>query len=219
MTDARVVNRSPARRRGEPARQGILHSVSEKAAVAAVTALVTGLLTLAGPPLHDWAFSAINETEGVSPSEAKFQQEKWQQNASCANVQPVWHETGSGAKMDATICPGTGDILLVLKDHTGRQTQWWSDNRSLTDRFSKNVGVAAILHDALFSPAHAQNSTHAQRSAQNVMCQIMLPDNRGLRRRIMLGPDHCVELIIDTWTGNVVHQRRIPCVPNCMVNV
>lgn len=221
QTDANTA--TSRRRRSAARRQGLWASISEKVVVAAVTAVATGLITLAGPPIRDRLFSAINETDGVTRAEAEFQQQKWAINETCANSQPIWHETARGQKIDATICPGTGDILLVLKDSSGRQIQWWSDNRSLTRRFSTNSDLAELLSDAIVAPAYAASPVREDfrgpRLAQNVLCQMMLPDNRGLRRRLVVGPNQCVELIIDTWTGAVVSQRRIPCVQNCAVNV
>jgi len=213
----------PRARRSTSGRLGWWHNTSEKVLVAVSTAFVTGLLTLAGPPLNDWVFAKINDTDGVTPKEAAFQSERWARNSTCANSQPVWHETNLGHEIDATICPGTGDILLVLRDLSGRQIQWWSDNRSLADRFSNKAGLADAVLGVLAAPARAATASaepaRAPQLAQNVLCQMMFPDNRGLRRRLVVGPGQCVEIVIDTWTGTVVSQRRVPCEPNCAVNV
>lgn len=196
---------------------------SEKVIVAVATAFVTGVVTIAGPGINDWIFSIANDTGGVSEDEAEFQRITWISNKNCANTQPVWHDTSDGYKIDATICPETGDILLVLKDSNGRLFQWWNDNRRITDRFGSEYSSASALLRLLESPANAAVKDGRQnagfRIAQSVLCQIMLPDNRGLRRRLLVGPNQCVEIIIDTWTGRVVSQRRIPCNSNCAVNV
>lgn len=199
-------------------------SISEKVIVAVVTAIATGLLALVGPPLKDWMYSAFNDTRGTSEAETNFQQSKWLANPKCAIAQPLWHEADSGRQIDATICPRTGDILAVMRDTNGRQFQWWPNVQGLTRLF--DVTTASAAQNFVVPAAMAQEISRqplptppAQRAiAQNVLCQLLLPDRRGLRRRIIVGPNQCVEEVIDTYTGMLVSRRPIPCLPNCAVN-
>lgn len=198
--------------------------VPENVAIAAVTAAVTTFITVAGPPIGNWLYSAINRTNGLTAEQASFQQSRWLNNPTCANAQPVWHDTQGGRQIDATICPGTGDILVAMRNGLGKQIQWWPNLQSVSQQFDESGGgrgLAALIE----APARAATlpvsayGGERPKLAQNVLCQWLLPDKRGLRRRLVVGPNQCIEVVVDTFTGQVVSQRPVPCVPNCSVNV
>lgn len=202
-------------------------SIPEKVGLAAATALGTALVTLAAPEVKERFWKEANAT-GVSEKSVGFQRAMWKANANCAgDPNPMWHNSEHGRKIDVTVCPGTGDLLIQMRNHVGKQLQWFADLSELKNQFEeRDIRTALTPFDLFGGRAWAsgrQATSHASpsetRLAQHVICQIFLPDGRGLRRRIMVGPNQCVEIIIDTFTGQIVSQRPIPCVPNCAVNV
>lgn len=202
-------------------------SIPEKFGVAAATAAATTLVTVAGPPAANAVYAWAYDLGEVTAEQAEFQQSRWLGNPTCANSQPVWHDTQGGRQIDATICPGTGHILIAMRNSLGQQVQWWPNLEPVEQQLrppESPRGLAALIE----SPAYA-GSLSAPRAgaaplsrpvfAQNVLCQTLLADKRSLRRRLVVGPNQCVEVILDTFTGQVVQQRPIPCNPNCAVNV
>jgi hypothetical protein len=194
-------------------------TASEKAIVAAATAFITGLVAVAGPPVKNWAYAVINHTDGATADETAFQASRWARNPQCGVSQTLWHPASSERQIDATICPGTGDILVVMRDEWGRQLQWWPDLQGLTRQFNAPQGgpvqlsflegtAVAAVPVSIVRPA-------GQQVAQAVICQMFMPDGRTLRRRLQVGPNQCIEVIIDSYTGKVLSQRSIPCISNC----
>lgn len=205
-----------------------LQSLPEKFAVAAATALGTFMITTGVPAINDQVFKHANSTT-LSEQSVAFQREMWKENDRCP-VDPtsaIWHPSDRGRKIDATICPETGDIAVTMRGANGRIVQGFIDLSDLKGQFDVKPDQFASAFNGIFigtaSASVSEKTTPSVGNrillAQAVLCQLFLPDGRGLRRRLILGPNQCVEILIDTYTGRVVSQRPIPCVPNCAVNV
>jgi hypothetical protein len=114
-----------------------------------------------------------------------------------------------------------------MRDSLGKQVQWWPNLQGVEQQFEEkdmSRGLASLLEGAARAQTMPASLRAPQRSAhpafaQNVLCQMLLPDKRGLRRRLVVGPNQCIEQIVDSFTGQIVSQRPIPCVPNCAVNI
>ena len=204
------------------------NSLPEKFTVALVTAMGTVLVTMGGPALKDYAWKTSNKTN-LSEKAVAFQQSMWLANNQCV-ADPsaaMWHDSDRGRKIDAVICPETGDIVVTMRDRSGRLVQGFADLSELKGQYEmhsrpveqvlREIGIgSAYARESRFGIAHGGGS---QQLAQTVMCQMMMQDGRSLRRRLAVGPNQCVEILIDTFTGRVIYQRAIPCVPNCAQNV
>lgn len=163
--------------------------VTQNAAVAAAGALATALVTVGGPAIAKLIEKSAKEPK-FTVEEKAFQDQMWIRNPDCTpSLSPVWHPGEGGKRIDATICPRTGDIIVAMQDNLGRQFQYWPDLTPLVEKFKvsaprNEAEESRLFSKIFFSTAFANENTSDPKRfnlAQNVMCQIMLPDGRGLR--------------------------------------
>lgn len=172
------------------------------------------------PTAYDWTWAKLNGTGNNSQQWIAGQQAKWAANNKCGKAAHIWHETDSSVEIDATICPGTGDILVALRDRRGKMTQGWPSLEKLQNDLSGSVGQnsASLFESAAYASITTLNQSRPKKSttgqtqlAQQVACQVYVSE-RILKRRIV-GPGSCVDEYIDTYTGQVI--KTAPCTGSC----
>lgn len=194
---------------------GFWRRASQSSLLAAVAGAFIGGTA---PVAADKAWSVVNDTD-VSRTVALQNQAKWRENKGCAATEEMWHPVRNDMQLDATICPGTGDILVTIKDRNEMPTFYWWSLDMAAPELERSAGISSLIvgtAHAAVPPVNAtplRAPTGATQFAQAVMCQVQLSD-RLLKRRLRRG-DGCVDIIIDTFTGQTIRVEAAPCDGNC----
>ena len=186
-------------------------SLTHPVIIAAATALVT-----VGTPQAFNLIGAAMHPHQLPADIAPLQDAKWDANPTCGVGENIWHPRADNAQIDATICPGTGDILVAVRDYHGRVTQYWP---ALAPVGAKQVAVNTLFAspaNAAIPPYPARPATAAagMQVAQDVSCQLRIDANH-LRRRLHRSDGTCVDIVIDTSTGQTVSSRVVSCSAAC----
>jgi len=157
-----------------------------------------------------------------SIGEAEDQKKMWLENKDCNTLQHAWVPTQNLLKVDTTICPRTGDVLVQALTQSNQQFQRWVSSAQQVIKLESPSKQTDVFNAAgIFSTANAatrtaiglyrQNITPVQ--YQQILCQRQI-DFRTLLRRFGT-PQGCFDVIIDMYTGQVYRQVPAPCVPQC----
>ena len=180
-----------------------------------VIAAATALVTTATPQAFAMVNTALHPHQ--LPADIQpLQDAKWDANPTCGVGQNLWHPRADNALIDATICPGTGDILVAVKDYHGKVTQYWP---ALAPVGAKQVAVntlfAAPANAAIPPyPARASRTAAGQQTAQDVTCQVRI-DSTHLKRRVHRPDGSCLDIVIDTSTGQTTQSQIVSCSAAC----
>ncbi len=134
---------------------------------------------------------------------AEEQNTLWQVNFECARAQDIQAIRNTrNVEVGAQVCP-TGDVLIRLKlpDSEHPKIRWVSA-RSLEQQAFFSLGPAA----AYAAPREGGPS----QGPQSVVDQRWLKPGL-LKQRVRQGGSGCVDLVINTYTGNVVSQTPVAC--------
>lgn len=187
--------------------------------VVAVVAAIVG----ASPTLYEKFWQVSN---GVDKSRAFVTEQNlaWDRNPTCGTVAPMWKPGIKGTQVDALICDRTGDVLVTAKAPSGKVNQYWVPVEIAADL--KGAGGDALAFDLLASPAHAALPPTTPRPAPQsaaragmlelaqVICQTRI-DQRTIVRHVRLDNGQCVDVYIDTYSGQEQKRVPVPCKPSC----
>jgi hypothetical protein len=175
------------------------------------------------------AYTNLTRAQGLpaisSLSDAKLQAEMWQHNLGCNTLQHSWQDTVIGIKVDTTICPDTGDVLVQAlgPDHK-QHARWISAKEQIVeadDARTASIGLglsearAAELQRMPFvsQQTYSQGNLIHKIQFQKIICQKQIGQRTLLRR--IAGSGKCSDVLIDMYTGLVIRQAAAPCVPHC----
>ncbi|HYB43621.1 MAG TPA: hypothetical protein VEL75_17710 [Candidatus Methylomirabilis sp.] len=136
-------------------------------------------------------------------AQAQEQNRLWQANLDCARLQEMQRiKTNRNIEVGAQVCP-SGDVLLLLKRTDSDEPSFhWVSGRLLEQQASRWLEPAAAL-------AASRDMVSAQGS-QRVLYQRWLRPGL-LKQRVREGGETCSDLIINTYTGNVVSRTPVGC--------
>ena len=209
----------PANDTEKPAKSGLGITLAHPIVIALATALVTQFSTISNT-IWSW----VNNTGGRSEAESKDQLAHFLRNPGCDAGTAMWHPTTGAAKIDATICEGTGDILVVMKDRDGHSQRWWPpldylrkqlrqhDESASAGSFLESAAHASVVTTLDPRPAPPVRATRVE-FADAVLCQVQL-DARTIKRRYRSG-NGCIDTYIDAYTGATIKTVPVPCDPSC----
>jgi len=178
-----------------------------------------GLALLSAVP--EWVNSVRGfwmELQGRPLEQALEQQRIFTANLDCMRAPYVWHRTGTGLEVDATMCPRTADLLLRFNRPDG-QFMYGIDIDAITQR-------EASAGSWLISAAYAQEVTpepaadlrdillaQSSETVAIVQCVDQI-DDRTIMRHVKVGPT-CFDERLDTLTGQITAQTPTPCRSTC----
>jgi len=136
-------------------------------------------------------------------AQAQEQNKLWQVNLECARVQEIQRiRTARNMEIGAQVCP-SGDVLLLLKRPDAEQpTVRWVSARTLEQEGSALFGATPAYADERASPRTAQVT-------QSVVNQRWL--RPGVLKQRVRGSSGCADLVINTYTGNVMSRVQVNC--------
>jgi hypothetical protein len=182
--------------------------------------ILLGSLLTAGP---QWIDSVRAMTQGINSGtvkQAKQQAALWRKNLSCAAAPYSWFNSPGDIKVDATICD-SGDIFVRASTPGNQQYFKWLPLSDVVQ--GDEAGGGGLIPEANAATlatrppaAPLSPAVPGVRLAQpvaNVVCQKFLDDRRLLRR--VKTPQGCFEEVIDTFNGQVVSRKAVPCTPQC----
>lgn len=134
---------------------------------------------------------------------AEEQNNLWQANFDCARAQDIQAIRNTrNVEVGAQVCP-TGDVLIRLKlPDAERPKIRWVSARSLEQQAFSWLGPTAAF-------AASRDGSSSQ-GGQSVVNQRWLKPGL-LKQRVRQGGSGCVDLVINTYTGNVVSQTSVAC--------
>jgi hypothetical protein len=182
--------------------------------------VLLGSLVTAGPQWIDSARAMMQGINFGSVKQAKAQAALWRKNLDCAAAPYSWFNSPGDIKVDATICD-SGDIFVRASTPGNQQYFKWLPLSDVVQGDEAGGGgvipqanaatLATRPPAAPVSPAIA--GVRLAQPVANVVCQKFLDDRRLLRR--VKTPEGCFDEVIDTFNGQVVSRKAVPCNPQC----
>jgi len=149
-------------------------------------------------------------------TEAFIQDRLWVENQDCIkNIQPVDITTAQGFDVTVRVCP-SGDVQIINLPYSRHQKAWWIDNTVFQQNTSQEFSFIANLSDILVPRALATSLGSEDLVAQTptVICTTVLGEGR-LLQRLQYPDGHCVDQIVNTFTGEVISQQQGSCSSDC----
>ena len=182
--------------------------------------ILLGSLLTAGPQWIDSIRAMMQGINSGTVKQAKQQAALWRKNLACAGAPYSWFNSPGDIKVDATICD-SGDIFVRASTPGNQQYFKWLPLSDVVQ--GEEAGGGGIIPEAnaatlalRAAPAPYSAAPPGVRLAQpvaNVVCQKFLDDRRLLRR--VKTPQGCFDEVIDTFNGQVVSRKAVPCNPQC----
>ena len=182
--------------------------------------ILIGSLVTAGPQWIDSGRAMLQGIQAGSVKQAKQQAALWRKNLDCAAAPYSWFNSPGDIKVDATICD-SGDLFVRASTPGNQQYfKWLPLSDVVQGDESGGGGLIPEAHAATLatrpSAAPLSPPVAGVRLAQpvaNVVCQKFLDDRRLLRR--VKTPQGCFDEVIDTFNGQIVSRKAVPCTPQC----
>lgn len=135
-------------------------------------------------------------------AQAKEQKRLWEANLDCARAQEIQRiRTTRDTEVGAQVCP-SGDVLVQIRRPSGdRNIFRWVSARTLEQEASLLLRPAAAYA--------SQAQTVVAQVPQSVVNQRWIREGM-LKQRVRQGGG-CVDLVINTYTGNVQSQVPVAC--------
>ena len=136
-------------------------------------------------------------------AQAQEQRRLWESNLECAQVQEIQRiKTNHNAEVGARVCP-TGDVLLQMKQPDAERASFhWVSAKTIEQR-----QMSAWLRPT--SAYAAPRDMAVVQVSQSVISQRWLQPG-VLKQRVRQGGG-CLDLVINTYTGNVMRQSPVAC--------
>lgn len=182
--------------------------------------ILLGSLLTAGPQWIDSVRAMMQGINSGTVKQAKEQSALWRKNLACAAAPYSWFNSPGDIKVDATICD-SGDIFVRASTPGNQQYFKWlpladvvqADSGSGDGLIPQAQALSLTTRASAAPMSPAPVAVKLAQPVANVVCQKFLDDRRLLRR--VRTPQGCFDEVIDTFNGQIVSRKAVPCNPQC----